>query len=172
MDPIETSHRYDRKELYRDYGRSAAGLVLTLGPLAVTGASGAAAIVLGGLAGVFALFGLRTGVRQKTAVQVGPGAISTQGLRRVTVRWDEVRRVKLSYFSTRRDRQRGWMQLMLRGDGGAIRLDSQLEDFEAVVAQAAAAVVRHGIAVSDTTAANFAAYGHVLSRGDPPGAGR
>jgi hypothetical protein len=88
--------------------------------------------------------------------------VSTAGIRRVTVRWQGLRRVKLSYFSTRRDRQRGWMQLMLRGDTGMIRVDSSLEGFEALVARTAEVLNARGLKVSDTTAANFAAYGHVV----------
>ncbi|MGF1624955.1 MAG: hypothetical protein ACFCVH_08725 [Alphaproteobacteria bacterium] len=155
----QSRHRYATPSLYGDYVRAGAGLLLTLGPLAATGATGIGAYVLVGLAAVFALFGLRTVQRQHTEVVADAEGISTRGVRRVTVRWDSLRTVKLSYFSTRRDRQRGWMQLMLRGDTGTIRVDSQLEGFEAVVDRAAAAINARGLRVADTTAANFAAYG-------------
>ena len=158
----ESRHAYDRKALYGDYWRSGTGILLTLGPLLATGAGGAAAVVLGGLAGIFALFGLRTAARQRTLVAVGPDGVSTESIRRVTVRWTDMRRVKLSYFSTRRDRQKGWMQLMLRGSGPTIRIDSQLDDFEGLLARVAEATVEYGITVSDASAANFAAFGHVV----------
>jgi hypothetical protein len=169
MEPVPSRHHYAKRSLYADYARAGVGLVLTLGPLALTGATGVAAYVLIGLAAVFALFGLRTLVRQHTEVAVDAEGVSTTGIRRVTVRWQGLRRVKLAYFSTRRgyfstrrDQQGGWMQLMLRGDTGTIRVDSQLDGFEALVARAAEALTDRGLKVSDTTAANFAAYGHVV----------
>lgn len=161
-DTAPSRHHYDKRALYGDYGRTVAGLLLTLGPLLATGATGVAAAILGGLAALFALFGIRTYLRQRAEVVVDAAGISTSGMRRVTVRWNELRRVKLSYFSTRRDRQRGWMQLILRGDSGTIRVDSQLDDFDTVVARAADAVTAADLKVSDTSAANFAAYGHTV----------
>jgi len=169
MEPVSSRHHYVRRALYGDYARAGVGLVLTLGPLALTGATGVAAYVLLGLAAVFGLFGLRTLVRQHTEVAVDAEGVSTTGMRHVTVRWEGLRRVKLAYFSTRRgyfstrrDQQGGWMQLMLRGDTGMIRVDSQLDGFEALVARAAEALTASGLKVSDTTAANFAAYGHAV----------
>ncbi len=162
MGPSPSRHHYARQGLYGDYARAGAGLALTVGPLAATGATGAGAYILVGLAAVFAAFGIRTFVRQHTAVVMDEEGVSTAGIRRVTVRWQGLRRVKLSYFSTRRDRQRGWMQLMLRGDTGMIRVDSSLEGFEALVARTAEVLNARGLKVSDTTAANFAAYGHVV----------
>lgn len=162
MELQPSRHRYARQGLYGDYARTAAGLALTLGPLAITGATGIGAYVLVALAAVFALFGLRTLARQRAEVVLDAEGVSTAGMRRASVRWQELRSVKLAYFSTRRDRQRGWMQLTLRGDTGAVRVDSGLEGFEALVARAAQALNDSRLRVSDTSAANFAAYGHVV----------
>lgn len=153
-------HHYEKQGLYGDYVRAAAGLLLTLGPVFATGATGTAAVILYGLAALFALFAIRTWLRQRTQVVVDSAGISTSGMRHVTVRWNALQRVKLSYFSTRRDRQRGWMQLILRDDSATVRVDSQLTDFDEVIARTAEALVAGGLRVNETTAANFAAYGH------------
>jgi len=177
MEPVPTRHHYARQSVYGDYARTGVGLLLTLGPLAATGVTGVGAYVLSGLAAVFVLFGARTILRQHAEVTIDAEGVSTTGIRRATVRWGALRRVKLSYFSTRRDRQGGWMQLMLRGDTGLIRVDSQLEGFEVLLARAAEAVNAQGLRVADTTAANFAAYGltvpiaGLLGDDDAPGAG-
>lgn len=162
MDSSRERYRYQSQQLRGDYVRAGVGLLLTLGPLFATGATGVSAIVLLALAAVFAAFALRTFLRQHTEVICDAEGVSTTGLWRATVRWHGLRRVKLSYFSTRRDRQKGWMQLMLRGDTGTIRVDSQLEGFEALVARASAALNEHGLRVNDVTASNFASYGHAV----------
>lgn len=162
MDPVRERYRYQSQHLRGDYIRAGVGLLLTLGPLFATSATGVSAIVLLVLAAVFAAFALRTLMRQHAEIICDAEGVSTTGLWRATVRWRGLQRVKLSYFSTRRDREKGWMQLMLRGDTGTIRVDSQLEGFEALVARAAAALNANGLRVNDVTASNFASYGHAV----------
>lgn len=162
--------RYHARAINGDYARAGVGLALTLGPLLATGATGAAAYVLGVLAALFFVFGLRTWHRHRMTVHVDDQGVSTHGIWRATVRWQAVTRVKLSYFSTRRDRQKGWMQLMLRGDGATIRLDSELGDFDAVVGHTAHMLNARGLAVSEASAANFASYGHIVAAAGPRGA--
>ena len=45
--------------------------------------------------------------------------------------------MKLAYYSTRRDRKSGWMQLELGAGGARVRLDSRIAGFDRLVRRAA-----------------------------------
>jgi hypothetical protein len=159
-----TIHRYPRRVIVGDYLRAGAGLGCTLVPLVAAGGQPVASVVFGGLAALFAVFAARTTIRQATRVVstdagLERSAISTFGLGRVTVRWERIADVKLRYFSTRRDRERGWMQLAVLGGDGRITVDSTLEGFDAIARRAAEAAAANGVALSGATIDNLAALG-------------
>ena len=52
--------------------------------------------------------------------------------------------MKLAYYSTRRDRRDGWMQLDLRSGWSSVRLDSRIEGFAELVERAARAADDRG----------------------------
>src|SRR5205823_5116471 len=81
------------------------------------------------------------------------------GLWRTTIRWDELDRMRLAYYSTRRDRRSGWMQLDLGAGNARVRLDSRIEGFDQVVRHAAEVAVARGIALNDATVSNLKALG-------------
>ncbi len=153
--------RYRFEALRPDYLRAAAGLVLTAGPALFIPAGSAAMYLLAPAGLLFLIFGLRTWRRQLSRVELTSYGISLFSPRRVSLAWNDVRAVKLSYYSTRTDRTGGWMQLALRGENGhpTIRLDSSLDDFESVARLAAGAARRHGITLTPATQSNFSAMG-------------
>jgi hypothetical protein len=76
------------------------------------------------------------------------------------VEWGRIDRLKLSYFSTKRDRSDGWMQLSVGSTGGrTVRLDSSLDGFHDIVERAARAAQASGLPLSDATRANLKAMG-------------
>jgi len=72
-----------------------------------------AATVLGSFAAVFGIFGLRTVLRHRTSLEMSDTELRASGALRRRISWAELDRMKLSYYSTRRDRRSGWMQLEL-----------------------------------------------------------
>ncbi len=154
-----SGYRYARDALTGDYVRAGAGLALTAGPLLVVDVGLLPRLILGGLALLFAYFGWRTWVRQMTIVSVGEDGISTSGPLRASLSWPELKHVKLSYFSTRRDKSSGWMQLKLRGGGRNLQLDSNIEGFDEIARYAYDAAVANGLSLSPTTVSNFAGLG-------------
>lgn len=167
--------RYPVEALRGDYLRAGIGLVLTLAPAFAIPVASPAMYVLVPAAALFLVFGVRTWQRQRSRVVLDGQGISIFWPRRVSLDWQQVRSVKLSYFSTRADRTGGWMQLTLcgrePGRGGitrTIRLDSTLAGFETVAHQAAAAVRANGLELSPATHANFGVLGIDVS--DPAGA--
>jgi hypothetical protein len=148
-----------------DYLRASAGFILSGGPLLLADPSPVMLYVLGSLAALFLLYGVRTFVRQMWRFEVTDKGVSAAGPFGVSIRWDELSAIQLRYFSTRRDRSDGWMQLKLRSAGGTLRLESALTDFALVAERAAREAERRGLTLGESTRANLA----TLGRGDSAG---
>jgi len=164
-------YRYPWSELRGDYLRAGFGIALTGLPLIATWGELYAGLVLGALMGLFAFFGLRTALRQASVYEVGDEAIARNGwsiLRagRASLAWRKVERVKLAFYSTRRDRSKGWMHLTISGGRHKLGIDSIIEGFDDIAARSAAAAAANGIALSDATLRNFAALGFVIEHQD------
>lgn len=153
-----TTYRYPTSALAADYGRAAIGVGLGAALPFLTDTPIAFAVVAV-LVLVFAVFGVSVLLRQLTAVTIDGEGVSTSGPRGATVRWREIERVDLRYFSTRRDREKGWMELRLGGGGRSISIDSNLEGFVDIARAAADAARERGLVVSPVTEANFHAIG-------------
>lgn len=156
-------YRYSARELAGDYARAAVGLVVTAGPLSFLPTTPIIAWILAGFAALFVVFAARTAIRHMTVVRMDDAGIAALGPIGASVRWDDLRGVALSYYSTRRDRTRGWMQLSVRGNGRALRLDSTIAGFREI----AAAAVRHAelrrLELSPATIGNLNALGIAVS---------
>jgi hypothetical protein len=152
-------HRYERRALLSDYVRSAVGVLLTAGPLLLARPAAPMMAVLGVLAGLFALYGARTWIKSATRITLDETGIRAAGPRSAMVRWGGLERIRIDYYSTRRDRTKGWMQMKLVGDGGTLRLDSSLEGFAEIAGRAAREATRLGIALPAATRTNLAALG-------------
>jgi hypothetical protein len=154
-----SQHVYPASAMIGDYLRAAAGLVPAGAIFATTPVAPVPATLLGGFAIVFGIFGVRTALRHNTSIEMTDAEIRAHGLVERRIAWAELDRLRLAYFSTRRDRKSGWMQLELSGGGGKLSLDSRIAGFGEVVRRAAeAAAVRH-IRVSEATATNLEALG-------------
>jgi hypothetical protein len=154
-----TRHIYPSSAMIGDYLRAGAGFVPAVAILVSAPVGPVAAAIFAGLAALFAAFGLRTALRHVSRIEVTETKLSTSGPLPITIRWNELDRIKLAYYSTRRDRRDGWMQLELRAGGAAIRLDSRVEGFNQLVERSALAAAARGIEVSAATAANLEALG-------------
>ncbi len=118
-DGIDRRYRYPGTALRGDYIRAGAGIAICALPLIYAPPLGGVFVVFGGLIAMFAIYGLRAWARQMTVVDVtetvvsaaGPRIISGRLASRVTLAWDELSAVKLSYYSTKRERTDGWMNL-------------------------------------------------------------
>ena len=135
--------------------------------------------ILVGMALLFGVYGLRTALLQATTLTVDGDVVRQEGplgtLFDRELLWADLRDIRLRYFSTRRDRKQGWMQLILRATGksvsrGNIRLDSNLMGFEEVVRQAYDGSVRRGLPIDPTSASNLASMD--LGDGEPRGRSR
>jgi hypothetical protein len=152
--------RYPRQTLWADYIRAAAGTVLCGAPLLALDVNRWLALILGAGFVLFALFLLRTALRQHTRYVLGPDTLCADGPGGSVVEWARLDRMKLSYYSTKRDRSGGWMQLAVGSAGGrVVKVDSSLDGFYDIVERAARASEAAGLELGTATRANLRAMG-------------
>ena len=154
-----TCYAYPTSAMYGDYLRSAAGFIPTAAVLAIMPVGVVAVTVLGGFATLFVVFGVRTILRHGTRFEITKSALRATGLRRTSIAWGQLDRMTLAYYSTRRDRRDGWMQLELRSGWTRVRLDSRIEGFTELVDEAARAARCRGLTLNAATLANLSALG-------------
>jgi hypothetical protein len=154
-----TSHAYPPSAMLGDYLRAAAGFVPTIAVLATLPVDTTAGIVLSGIASLFALFGIRTMLRHSSRLEMTESALRATGWRGASIVWEELDRMRLGYYSTRRDRRDGWMQLELRSGSSSINLDSRIEGFSELVERSARAAESRELSLDPATLANLAVLG-------------
>lgn len=158
-------HRYAARAIRGDLLRAVAGFVLTAVPCAATSESPIAAGIFGLLATLFFAFGVRSYSRRFALVLVtedgvifcplGERSPQIPGFRHGRVAWRDIQAMRVRFFSTKRDRSEGWMELRLADGKDRLTIDSTIEGFETVVARAALAAKRSDVALDDTTLANL-----------------
>lgn len=152
--------RYPRPTLLADYVRAATGVVLCGAPLLLLDVNRWLGVLLGAGFVLFGLFFLRTALRQRTRYLLGPDTLCADGPAGTLVEWNRLDQLKLSYFSTKRDRSDGWMQLAVRSVGGrTVKVDSSLDGFYDIVERAARAAETTGLELSTATRANLRSMG-------------
>jgi hypothetical protein len=156
--------RYQRGALYADYARAAAGFALTAGPLLFVDPNAVIVVILGGFALLFALFGARSAARHVMTVEITEQGLATTGPRAVGFGWSELDQFQLKYYSTRRDRTSGWMELQLGAGKRRLKLDSTLEGFPDLVKRGAEAARANALDLDPWTIENLNGLGLV-----PPG---
>ncbi len=154
-----TVYRHDFRSLGEDYLRAGLGLALTLGPLVLVPVDAVLGWMFGAVAALMAIHGLRTIWRHLAAIECGDDILALRAPVTRRLAWSDLGGLRLRYFSTRRDRDRGWMQLILKGSGVALRIDSTLPGFEEIVRRAAAAAVAAGLPLSSATRRNLESLG-------------
>lgn len=152
-------HMYPNAAMIGDYLRAAAGFLPVMTILAVGSLGPVATVILACLAVLFAVFGLRTALRHLTTIDVSDSGVRASGPLSAAIPWTALDRMKLAYYSTRRDRREGWMQLELHGGGATVRLDSRIEGFGEIVRRAALAAAARGLPLGAATLANLESLG-------------
>lgn len=151
--------RYPPRLLYGDYLRSVAGLFVGLGALIAVPPSLPVVAIFGSLAGLFAVFGLRTLHRHRLRVAVTEEAIACRGAVTKVIAWRDLDEVKLRYFGSRRSKWRpagsGFMQLTLKGGGTGMTFESTIEGFDWLAGRAAVALRARGLEFDPATATNL-----------------
>ena len=150
---------YPARTLWPDYTRAGIGLAIALLPMPWVPPGSFGNWLLGLLALLFGGFAVMTWVKHRSTVQMNPAGIRILGPVGRTIAWDGLDRLALRFYSTRRERGHGWMQLKLSGGGTTITIDSNLDRFNLVAARAARAAAENALSLDPTTLANLEAIG-------------
>lgn len=151
----ESWHSYPASRVRGDYLRAFAGAAFCGFPFLVIPVHTVAAVILGGLTLLFAGYGARTWLRTIERVVMDDTGLSVGVLYRRHLTWQELAQLKLRYFSTNRDRSGGWMQLVLRGKGISVGIDSEIEGFVDICRRARDAARSNGLTLNEPTIRNF-----------------
>lgn len=163
----ERTFRYRAASLRDDYIRAAAGTALSAVPAYAAIGSAPAFTVFTGIGALFVLFGARTFLRHRQTLSVSPEGVAIDGLfGRRHLRWQDIGRMKLSYFQLNKRNATGFMQLVLGRGCKRITVESGLEDFHLFAAEAAVHAQRHVIPIDPASGENFKALGIDLTRID------
>jgi hypothetical protein len=155
--PSGSGFRYPLRALGLDYAGSGAGLACSLGLIGFVRLAAPVAWVLTAAAALFLVYFGRTVCRQLTHIELDETGIRARGPLGAAIRWDDLRLLRLDYYSTRADREGGWMQLKLGDAQHTIRIDSDLDGFAQVVERAARAAAQRALALDAATLANLQA---------------
>lgn len=162
-------HRYPVQSVAADYLRAAAGMALTVGPLVFFNLVPPTVYILGGLGTLFLVFGIRTLLRHLAHVEVSAEGVTMGGPAGSAVLWRNLDALSLNYFTTRRDKKGGWMQLKIKEKSRVVTLESSLPGFAEIVAQAVNAARANHVALDPRTLANLPALGITGSDDGSPG---
>ena len=156
--------RYPGAVVARAYARSAAGLGATILPLLVLEPAFWLSAVLWFGAALFLVYLARSVALHTTRVVLDEDGIRTEGLFGVSVPWDALRAVSLNYYTTHSDRSQGWIELVVRGPDGTIRLESSLEGFTQIAACVAREALRRDCTLDERTRTHLEVLGIVPAR--------
>lgn len=157
---MSRSFHYSARALAGDYACGATGLACAATPLLFVQPAAPVALALAAVAALFLVYFGRTVYRQLTHIELDEAGIRVKGPLGAAIRWEDLRSLRLNFYSTRRDREGGWMQLRLRDARRTIRVDSELDGFAGLVRAAATEAARLGVEIDDATRGNLAMLGN------------
>ncbi len=156
---MSKTYNYPEKEVKKEYYRSGVGMLISGVPLLLFGPSSVIVSILGCFFCLFLAYGVRAYYRGRMHLILGSRAIEVKGLTEKTILWEELEELKLSYYSTRRDGEKGWMQLRLKAKGVRLRVESTITDFWDLVDTCALIAKDRGLLLDSSTIRNMRTLG-------------
>ena len=150
-----TSHRYPTKSLTGDYIRGLIGFSVTGLLLLSANMLMIIQYIFIVLTIFFGGFIFRTWLKQNTTLEISNHKIESYNFYKKTIYWNDITKIQLRYFSTRRDRTQGWFHLTLKSSKNSLSVDSNLEGFQTLLARCSKAISDNQLEISQTTLENF-----------------
>jgi len=151
--------RYPIRTLLLDDAKAVIGLIISAGPLFLDDLSRFWLYVFSVLTVLFLVFAIRTAIRHTRVLELSEKGIRMRGFNARGFVWEALESVQLRYYSTRRDHERGWMSLKLKGGGSTVAVDSSIAGFEDIARQVADVARQREIELSPASWTNFDAMG-------------
>lgn len=157
--PAARRFAYPRQALRSAYALACVGMVIGFGPLLLAEPAPLFRWLLGAMGALFLVYFVRTVVRQLTRIEIDASGIGAHGPLGAVIRWDDVRAVRLNYYSTRPDRSGGWMEFIVKGSRRSLCIESTLEDFVELVGEVMRQARARGVEADERTRENLRAIG-------------
>ncbi|MSO65106.1 MAG: hypothetical protein EXQ85_04795 [Alphaproteobacteria bacterium] len=154
-----TRHAYPLRTLLADDARAVVGLLLTAGPLFLAGLAPVCEVVFAGLAVLFLVFAARSLVRHTRVIELSDTGVRVGGWFGRFLAWNDLTDLQLRYYSTRRDREAGWLLLRLSGRQRHIRIESSIAGFNAIARRTTHEALGRGVSVTAPTRSNLQSLG-------------
>ena len=151
--------RYLGSSLVGDYARALVGITVSALPIFIVKLNLIVAGIFSVLVLLFSFFAIRTLQRHATIIETTNVHIAMLAPFERRFVWKDVEIVDLVYFSTWRDRDKGWMQLKVKGNDGVLRIESSINRFDEIAAIVAECATRNGASMNEVTIGNFRALG-------------
>ena len=168
-----STHKYPVSSLRSDYLRACAGIVFT--SLMLVGASSipVVSLIVGSILFLFVGFGFQTWNRHLTTIRIDGDGLNVYGLRRRKIQWQQLTGAKLRFFTMKRDRNSGWMELTLLTENGKYKIDSSIQGFNKIAQAVVHSAEANNVVIDKTSVENFNGIGiQTKSSGLPEAAKR
>ena len=152
-------YRYPISALRGNYLRAGTGMIFS--GLFLYGASSVPIVfaIVGSIFLLFAGYGIKTFSQHMTMIRLDQNGVQIFGLRRRQIIWGDLTGAKLRFFTVKRDRDSGWMELTLMTAAGKFKIESDLEGFDEIAAAVAQEIEAKGIILDETSVENFNSLG-------------
>lgn len=157
-------YRYPIRQFLTEAGGAVTGVTFFGAPLLFVKPSSVIFLALTLVIALFVVYGIRAMIRQKQAFRLTDAGLVRTGLNPCEISWNTLKRVRVRYYSTRRDRTSGWLQMIVDGEGKTVRVDSALIDFDVFTSEVVGKAAEIGAELDGTTIQNCLAAGISLPR--------
>jgi len=148
-------HRYPARAAYVAGARAFAGIA---GSAVLWGIAGGQIIALISSAAIaiFLTYGVIAVARAKEVLTLLDTGIEVNGWRRRDIQFAQLSAVSLAYYSTRKDGEKGWMELTVKAGGQRLVVESEIDDFGRIAIAIYDAAIERKITLSPPSQRNFA----------------
>lgn len=158
------TYAYPIGQVLRELAGAVIGVTFFGAPLLFVKQSSVIFLALTLVIALFAVYGFRAILRQQQAFRLTDAGLERTGINPRRIDWNTLNRVQVRYYSTRRDRTAGWLQMIVNGGGKSVRVDSALIDFDVFASEVIARAVQNDASLDGTTIQNCLAAGISLPR--------
>jgi hypothetical protein len=157
---MSESYRWPQRAIVADYLRSGVAFAVSFLLFLLMPLGSMISLALIALAAVFGLYLAQVFLRARMHLKLLPEGLAVSGFFGTQViRWDTLDQFALRYYTLRRDKEAGWMDLKLAGGGASVTLDDRLDGFRPILERAWAAARNRDLGISSSTYANLTAVG-------------
>ncbi len=156
----EAIYRWPLSALAGDYLRSGIGFALSFLFFLLVPPGSIAFFALLALAVLFGLYLAQTALRARTVLTLLPEGLAVTGFfGNRLISWKALDQFALRYYTLRREKGAGWMDLKLGSGGYTVTIDDRLDGFRSILARSWQAACERDIGISSSTYANLTAAG-------------